>query len=185
MSPLTLGFIILGLLSYMPMTGYDLKAFFDRSINFFWSAELSQIYRELSRLEKLGYISHKTEHQEGRPDKKIYSISQEGEKAFMEWLRDFPDTLSTASRNEFLVRIFFSSRLQREELIKHLEDYIKEQDEELKIYQQIEKKLSEKLMEEGSKGDTLYQRLTVKRGLFFARAEINWARECIEELKRL
>lgn len=183
MRALTLGFIILGLLSYTPMTGYDLKAFFDRSINFFWSAELSQIYRELSRLEKQGYISFKTEHQEGRPDKKIYSITQEGEGAFMEWLRDFPDTLSTPSRNEFLVRIFFSSKLQRGELTAQLEDYIDEQERELKIYEQIEKKLSERLKEKGYEGDTFCQRMTVKRGISFARSEISWAKECIEELK--
>lgn len=185
MNPLTLGFIILGLLGYMPMTGYDLKAFFDRSINFFWSAELSQIYRELSRLEKLGYISHKTEHQEGRPDKKVYSISQEGDRAFIEWLKDFPKAPGTVSRNEFLVRIFFSSKLQREELKAHLEDYIKEQSQELETYRLIEKKLNEKLMEEGYKGDAFYQRFTVRRGIYFASAEINWAKECIEEIKGL
>lgn len=43
---------ILGLLNYMPMTGYDLKNFFDDSIDFFWSAQMSQIYRELKNLEK-------------------------------------------------------------------------------------------------------------------------------------
>ncbi len=181
---MTLGFIILGLLSDTSMTGYELKAFLDRSINFFWSAELSQIYRELSRLEKLGYISYKTERQEGRPDKKIYSITQEGSEAFIKWLKDFPNTLSTPSRNEFLVRIFFSSKLHKEELISHFEAYIKELDEEMKIYESIERMLNEKLMKD-CKGDIFYQRLTVRRGLSFSRAEINWAKECIEELKRI
>lgn len=182
---MTLGFIILGLLSYTPMNGYDLKAFFDRSINFFWSAELSQIYRELSRLEKLGYINYKIEHQEGRPDKKIYSISEEGEKAFEEWLKNFPDILTPVSRNEFLVRIFFSSKLDKEELISYLERYIKEQQEELNAYRLVEEKLTERLRGEKCNREVFYQRLTVRRGLSFSRAEVDWAKECIEDIKGL
>ncbi len=182
---MTLRYIILGLLNYMSMTGYDLKVFMDRSINFFWSAELSQIYRELSKLEGLGYVNYRIEPQEGRPDKKIYSISQEGNIAFIEWLRDFPDTLSTPSRNEFLVRIFFSSKLKKEELILHFEDYIRELTKELKIYEPIDKKLSEKLIGKDCEDDIFYHKLTVKRGLSFARSEISWAKECIEELKKI
>lgn len=169
----------------MAMTGYDLKVFMDNSINFFWSAELSQIYRELSKLEGLGYVNYRIEPQEGRPDKKIYSISQEGNTAFLEWLRDFPDTLSTPSRNEFLVRIFFSSKLKKEELILQFENYIRELTKELKIYEPIEKSLSKKIIRENCEDDIIYHRFTVKRGLSFARSEIKWAKECIEDLKKL
>jgi len=179
---MTLGFIIIGLLSIKPMTGYDLKTFFDRSINFFWSAELSQIYRELSKLEKQGYVSSKIEQQEGRPDKKIYTITEDGERAFLEWLRDFPGNLSPSPRNEFLVRIFFSSRIPGDELIYQLTKYIKHQQEELKTYRETEKQINE-LMEAGRNGELFYQKLTLRRGLFFVQSEIEWAKECIEELK--
>ena len=43
---------LLGLLNHRPMTGYDLKRIFDDPMEFFWVAQMSQIYRELNKLEK-------------------------------------------------------------------------------------------------------------------------------------
>ncbi len=40
---------ILGLLNYHPMTGYEIMLVFRDSLRFFWSAQTSQIYRELQR----------------------------------------------------------------------------------------------------------------------------------------
>lgn len=182
---MTLRYIILGLLCYMPMTGYDLKIFMDKSINFFWSAELSQIYRELSKLESLNYINSKIEPQEGRPDKKVYNITQEGYEAFIEWLKDFPSILSSPSRNEFLVRVFFGDKLSKEEMILLFENYIKEVSKELKTYESIDKDLNQKFTSINFKinSDNLYQSLTLKRGLSWANAEINWARDCINTIK--
>ena len=182
---MTLRYIILGLLCYMPMTGYDLKIFMDKSINFFWSAELSQIYRELSKLESLNYINSKIEHQEGRPDKKIYSITQEGYEAFIEWLKDFPSILSSPSRNEFLVRVFFGAKLSKEEMILLFENYIKEINKELKTYESIDKDLNQRFASSDFKmnNDYLYQNLTLKRGTSWCNAELNWAKDCINTIK--
>ena len=41
---------LLGFLSYAPMTGYDLKRYFDQSIHHFWNANLSQIYPRLMKV---------------------------------------------------------------------------------------------------------------------------------------
>ena len=38
---------ILGLLNYHSLTGYEIMEVFRDSLNFFWSAQTSQIYREL------------------------------------------------------------------------------------------------------------------------------------------
>ena len=83
------------------------------------------------------------------------------------------------------MRIFFSSKLKKEELILQFENYIRELSKELKIYEPIEKRLSEKIIGENCEDDVIYHRFTVKRGLSFDRAEINWAKECIEDLKKL
>jgi hypothetical protein len=42
---------ILGILSFSPMTGYDLKKAFDRSVRHFWPVNQSQIYRTLAELD--------------------------------------------------------------------------------------------------------------------------------------
>ncbi len=48
---MSLQHILLGLLRE-PASGYDLKAYFDKSVRYFWAAELSQIYPTLQRMEK-------------------------------------------------------------------------------------------------------------------------------------
>jgi DNA-binding PadR family transcriptional regulator len=166
------------------MTGYDLKTFFNRSINFFWSAELSQIYRELSKLERNSYISYEIIPQEGKPDKKVYSITEGGKIKFIEWLRDFPHDLTPISRNEFLVRIFFSAKIPKEELILNLSRYIKQEEQELKTYMSIEDMINARMKEQKDDEELMHQRLTVRRGLYFAQSEINWAKECIEEIQK-
>lgn len=180
---MTLGFIILGLLMDRPMTGYDLKTFFKNSVNFFWSAELSQIYRELSKLEEQGYVTSKVEHQEGRPNKKLYSVTEEGQGGFLKWLMEFPENLVPISRNEFLVRIFFSSRLSDDELIHNLKRYILQQEKDAEICRNIEERLNLIISDDSSNTEAFHHRLTVRRGIYFAQSEINWANECIEEIK--
>jgi len=181
---LILSYIILGLLMSQPMTGYDLKSFFNKSINFFWSAKLSQIYRELSNLEKKGLIRHTIEHQEGRPDKKIYSVTKEGELLFLDWLKDFPQNLTPVSRNEFLVRIFFSYMIPNDELIFQFRRYIREKEEELKEYRGIEERMNNEMKKDNYNRELFNKRLTVRRGIHFAESEIKWAKECIEELRK-
>src|SRR2546423_7126877 len=44
------GYVILGLLSWRQMSGYDIKATVDNSTRFFWAASYGQIYPELRRL---------------------------------------------------------------------------------------------------------------------------------------
>jgi hypothetical protein len=62
---------ILGFLDYGPMSGYDLKKFFDQSVAHFWSATQSHIYKALENLEQTGLVSdgnvssHHPEYREG------------------------------------------------------------------------------------------------------------------------
>ena len=79
---MSLEFSLLGFLQYHPMTGYDLKKVLDESTQFFWHAELSQIYPELKRLEQKGWITSASYPQEGKPDKKVYSITPVGKAEF-------------------------------------------------------------------------------------------------------
>jgi len=176
---------ILGLLTYRPMTGYDLKQYFDQSINYFWSAQLSQIYRELGALESEGCVFHHTERQDGgRPDRKVYSITKEGEAKFQQWLEKFPQTLSPVIRDEFVMRVFFSSRVAPEELAFQLKRYIKEEQELLDSLAALEGMIDAYAREISRPGEKFYWRLTLKRGYIMTGAAIRWARECLDELEK-
>src|SRR3989442_212646 len=47
---------LLGFINYGPMTGYELKKFFNTSVAHFWNAELSQIYPALKAMESDGLV---------------------------------------------------------------------------------------------------------------------------------
>ena len=49
-------YVILGFLSWRPMSGYDIKSVADESTRFFWAASYGQIYPELRRLADAGLI---------------------------------------------------------------------------------------------------------------------------------
>jgi PadR family transcriptional regulator, regulatory protein AphA len=186
---MSLQFGILGLLNYAPMTGYNLKKVFDKSVNNIWSASLSQIYRELGTLEKNGFVSSHIEQQDDRPDKKIYCISEEGKKAFQEWLMDFPDTFISPKRDEFMLRIFFGSKLGKDEIKKQLKRFIENRENAIKTIDEDKKtipELAKALFKEQTDlpdEEALCLRFVVKRAQMTNHLLIQWAEECIKELE--
>ena len=175
---------ILGLLTYQPMTGYDLKQVFDSSINHFWSAHQSQIYRELAALESKGQVTSQIEPQEGRPDRKVYSITGNGKQELQSWLGQFPAVISQPHRNELLVRIFFASRLPLAELKFQLQRFLREQQQLLESYQWIaDRTIREHPEIPGYPDERFYWGLALKRGIAVTKADIRWAEECIREIE--
>jgi len=183
---MSLSHAILGLLTYSPMTGYDLKKIFDKSISEVWSASLSQIYRELSTLNKKGYVSSTIEKQEDRPDKRIYKITQQGRNVFLRWLNDFPDILSNPKRDEFMLRIFFGSRLEKDQLINEFKRFISQKKHHLETLKELEKSFdlfSSQFNLESKEKEELFWYFTIKRGQMTLEILIKWAEECINEIK--
>lgn len=82
----TLGFAILSAIAREPLSGYDISRFFSRPFGFIWSAKHSQIYPELAKLQAAGLVSHEEIAQGGRPDKKIYRITDTGRGLLTEWV---------------------------------------------------------------------------------------------------
>ena len=72
---MSLPFGLLGLLTYQDSTGYDLTKLFEESLNNFWHAQSSQIYRELERMERKGWVTSRNIIQDKRPNKRVYSIT--------------------------------------------------------------------------------------------------------------
>lgn len=84
---------VLGLLSFgQELSGYDMKKWADWSLRFFyWSPSFSQIYNELKRLEKVGYVRSRVVSQEDGPrSKRVYVITDEGMDAVRTWAREAP-----------------------------------------------------------------------------------------------
>lgn len=68
-------------------TGYQLTRRFDRSIGHWWRASHQQIYKTLARMTENGLVTYVEQAQDGKPDKKVYSITDTGRKTLSEWIR--------------------------------------------------------------------------------------------------
>lgn len=71
-----------------PGSGYELARRFERSIGYFWTATHQQIYRVLKRMESDGLLAVREVPQQGRPDKKEYSVADAGRTALSGWLHE-------------------------------------------------------------------------------------------------
>lgn len=79
---------ILVSLSEQSGSGYELARRFDRSIGFFWSATHQQIYRTLRVMEDHGWVDATPVVQQGRPDKKVYTVAEAGRDELARWLAE-------------------------------------------------------------------------------------------------
>lgn len=84
-------------------TGYDLARRFDASIGHFWKATHQQIYRVLARMEADGWVASEAIAQEGRPDKKLFAITDIGRDELRLWTSK--GTPVERLRSEFAVKL--------------------------------------------------------------------------------
>jgi PadR family transcriptional regulator, regulatory protein AphA len=98
-------YVILGFLSWRPMSGYDIKATVDHSTRFFWAASYGQIYPELRRLTEGGLVEGEAEPRGGRR-RTPYQLTAAGRRALEEWLAQEPRTFEM--RDEGLLKLFFT-----------------------------------------------------------------------------
>ncbi len=128
-------YAVLGLLAFMgPMTGYDLKRFFDHMLSPMWNTTHSQIYKELRRMNELGWVSMEREEQETRPDRKIYAVTAEGQAALGSWQNQPPTILQI--RDELLLKIMFGTFATPEALASHIRAAIAYHEQRLLEYRQ-------------------------------------------------
>jgi DNA-binding PadR family transcriptional regulator len=111
--------VILGFLTYGPQTGYDLKQAIDHSTKYFWDAKQSQIYRTLKQLEENGLVISRIEPQVDRPDRRVYTITDDGIAEFNTWMAA-PIVESHYLKDPLLVKLFFSAYSKKEEILTQL-----------------------------------------------------------------
>ena len=119
---MSLKHVILGLLNKEPLTGYELKKIIQGTPFMYWSGNNNQIYKAFVDLLEEGYVTKEVSHQEGAPSKNIYTLTQDGEKAFKEWMLSVTDTPSF--RNQFLMKLSLSDAFSREELENMVNQYM-------------------------------------------------------------
>jgi PadR family transcriptional regulator, regulatory protein AphA len=110
-------YVILGMVSKEPRSGYEIKAAVDNSTRFFWAASYGQIYPELKRLSEAGLVAGLDTPTGGRK-RTVYEITADGEEELVTWLRQPPETYEM--REEGLLKLFFANVLPPEEAVETL-----------------------------------------------------------------
>ncbi len=113
----------LGALSEAEASGYELqKNFKEGPLAHFLEASYGSIYPALTRLTEEGLVTCSEQTQEGRPDKKVYSITPQGQDALEVALRALP--AEDRFRSEFLFFMSFSELMDAGQVSRLIDDRI-------------------------------------------------------------
>ncbi len=171
---------ILGLISNSAKTGYEIMTVFRDSLNYFWTAQTSQIYRELQTMESAGWITRTRVSQAGKPDKNVFSITPAGHGELLQWLRG--NNLPAGIRNPFLLKTFFMGELPVEENIAFFKafrdaslfpDNGKQASSDAEMYSQA--------IDHPEKA--IYWKLTIEFGRMYEKMQREWCEYCIQTLE--
>ena len=180
---MSLKYGLLGLLNDRPMTGYELDKEFKESLAHFWQAKTSQIYRELDAMEKNGWLSSERVIQDEKPNKRVYSITDQGKAEFLDWLSSPGADIENATRvkSVFFMRLFFAGETSPEQALKLLYTYrdqcligMKEMDEVNELYNQIESSYDPEEMK--------YAKLIMMHGEMMRKTRLAWVEKAIDIL---
>ncbi|MFM7888070.1 MAG: PadR family transcriptional regulator [Pseudanabaena sp.] len=163
-----------------PKSGYDLAKQFDGSLGFFWQATHQQIYRELTKLEQQGWLAAEVIAQEGRPNKKIFSVTSFGLSHLKNWLLQSSDIAPT-KKDEFLLKIYAGNLIPEEVTIQKIKDHRQLHQQQLEIYQAIERNFF--ISPQNCQREYRFAYLTLRRGINFEQGWIDWCYEALALLE--
>lgn len=160
-------------------SGYELARRFDKSIGFFWSASHQQIYRVLKRMDDSGWVDGETVGQDGRPDKKVYRVSDAGRAELRRWIAE--PTEPGHLRNELAVKIRAASFGDLADLRAEVSRHRDAHAERLEIYRLIEKR--DFPAPDRLSGTELHQYLVLRGGIRVEEGGTAWCQEVLDALR--
>ena len=181
-----LKYVLLGFLNYTPMTGYELKQFMDESTSNFWHAKQSQIYTTLKKLEKDGMVESHIEPQDGRPDRRVYEITDAGRNDLDLWLA-LPETELDQRKEGLLVKLFFSANTDKEKMLTQLRLLRDLHQRQMEQYETATSDFISQVAEgmpQLAKDAQLWD-MTRRFGVMFEEMYVRWLDESIEKIEEL
>lgn len=172
---------ILGFLNYSPLSGYDLKKAFDVSVQHFWPADQSQIYRTLNRLMENGWVEMEIMEQTERPSRKVYQITSSGKEELLNWLTTavpMPE-----NRSAPLIQVFFAAKLSDEQVLEIFEHAADQLRRSLARYDGVPQRMDEQMAGFKSPREEFFWMLTLESGYRTANARLQWIQEVITRIK--
>ncbi len=132
-------FLILGLLSEEPLSGYEIKRIVDARFSHFWNESFGQIYPELARLEGEGLVEMEKKGSEGGKERKVFSITPAGLDALKSWLAKPVE--KEIVRFEILLKLYFSNLLDPTVMIGHIREFEMTHRKQQEMFNTFEKEI--------------------------------------------
>ncbi len=107
-------YLVLGLLSRRPMSGYDIKKHVKESLGAVTNASYGTLYPMLHKLLAQEAVAMQEVPQTGRPSKKVYRITDKGRQELESWLRE--PASADQVRREFLLKLYLAKDLSADDL---------------------------------------------------------------------
>jgi PadR family transcriptional regulator AphA len=169
-------YVILGILSIRPCSGYDIRKAISQSTSFFWTESPGQLYPALEAMVKSGEVKRVEVPDSGR-GRVEYRITAAGRRAFAAWMK-LPYQ-PTVERNELLLKLFFG-RLAEPAVTRGL---LLQAREEAEAFSAARTGIQQQLAQENHPPQTAFHvGATLRLGLRLAHAHLQW---CEEELAGL
>lgn len=171
---------ILGFLNYAPHSGYDLKATFDMSVQHFWPADQSQIYRTLGAMADKGWVTVEVIEQDERPDRKVYHITEEGREKLRRWLT--APLPPSSVRNAELIQVFFAAQLEDEQILAIFEQQAANLRALLEHNRPFDNPFGA-FVEKVSPRDAFFWGLTFENGIAIVESQLAWLESVIARIR--
>jgi PadR family transcriptional regulator, regulatory protein AphA len=164
---MSLRYALLGIISKKPATGYDVVRIFKEQMVYFWNSTHSQIYTELNRMDQESLIDHELVIQQNSPNKKIYSLTDQGRKELVRWMMEQP--LKPAKiKDEFLIKAAAFNVLSLPEMIQLVDEVIKR---ETRVHEMTVQWKEQYMNGEESDTGTI---LTLEYGIRYSKMYLEW-----------
>lgn len=124
--------ILLSFLRQRPMHGYEIQQLIQMSRMDVWANVLSgSIYYSLNKMENEGLIVASAEERTGARVRKIYSITEEGERLFQQMIRETLTIAPHSAKSDFSLGLNWIENIPVPEAVSLLEQNLKQVEESL------------------------------------------------------
>lgn len=178
---MSIKYVVLGYLSWQPMTGYDVKKIIADSETLPWTASNNEVYQALVELHKDEWVTKSMEDQVGTPDRHVYTITEAGKQALMQWIQSEPEPPQI--KKPFLNQLMWADSLSVQELDGLLEAYLNAVGEKLfflRVQADEKPNMPERTPREKYLWDMIHKNWIDQYEL-----ELSWVRQMRQELQQM
>ncbi len=172
-STVSIRYLLLGLLTQKPMTGYDIKGLLESFSWLIGSPSYGSLYPALHGLLDDGLVAVNVVSSEEKPSRKVYHITEAGQHTLHDWINK--PVVKDPSLKAFLMHLILAKNYSREGLVAYL-NHRRSQVTERRTA------LLKKLQANDGEPTQSQQPLALDYGLAMAKQELRWLEETLERL---